>query len=157
MTIMFTMIVGWLSGTMVIKNARLKSKNKRRTFTYCLAPWSCNGLVYVRREEETVDVTDSCFLIIWYKNYHLRVSFGLTWPKSNKMVDFIYQLVNFLGWLKETPEHLKTQEICNEAVQMEPCTMTFVPDHFKTHDMCNKAVCMEPLLLKHVPDHLKTH
>ena len=76
--------------------------------------------------------------------------------KSNKMIDSIYQLVNVLGLLKEAPEHLKTQEMCNEAVQMEPYSLAFVPDHFKTQGMCNKAVCMEPLLLKYVPDYLKT-
>ena len=65
------------------------------------------------------------------------------------MIDLIYQLVNVLGWLKETPEHLKTQEY------LEPCSLAFVPDHFKTQEMYNKAVCMEPLLLKYVLDQLK--
>ena len=74
--------------------------------------------------------------------------------KSNKTIDLIYQLVNILGWLKEISEHLNTQEMYNEAVQMEPCSVAFVPDHFKTQEMCNKAVCMEPLLLKYVLDHL---
>ena len=36
-----------------------------RTPAYCLAaPRSCHGLVYARRQEEVVEVTDSCFEII---------------------------------------------------------------------------------------------
>ena len=72
------------------------------------------------------------------------------------MIDLIYQLVKVAGRLKRTQEHLKTQEMCNEPVQMEPCSLAFVPDHFKMQEMCNRAVRMEPLSLKHVSDHLKT-
>ena len=38
------------------------------------------------------------------------------------------------------PEHLKTQEMCNEAVQMDPWALRYVPDHFVTQEMCNEAV-----------------
>ena len=36
------------------------------------------------------------------------------------------------NWIKEIPDHLKTQEMCNEAVRMEPWSLKFVPDHLKT-------------------------
>ena len=41
-----------------------KSLNKRRTPAHCLASQSCDGLVHVRRREEALEVTDSCFKII---------------------------------------------------------------------------------------------
>ena len=66
-----------------------------------------------------------------------------------------YRLASVSGRIVTIPDDLKTQEMCNEAVQMEPCSLVYVPDHFKTQEMCNTAVCMEPLLLKYVPDFLK--
>ena len=54
------------------------------------------------------------------------------------------------------PEHLKTQEVCNEAVQSDPGTLKYVPDHLKTQEMCNEAVQGDPWALKYVSDHLKT-
>ena len=75
--------------------------------------------------------------------------------KSNKMIEFIYTLVNASGRIRGVPGHLQTHEMCNEVVQMEPYFLAYVPNHFKMQEMCNKAMCMEPLLLKYVPDHLK--
>ena len=46
-------------------------------------------------------------------------------------------------WIKEIPDHLKTQEMCNEAVRMKPWSLKFVPDWYKTQEMCNEAVRME--------------
>ena len=57
--------------------------------------------------------------------------------------------------VKEIPGHLKTQEMCNEAVHMEPYSLEFVPEHFKTQDMCDKAVRMEPCSLEFVLENLK--
>ena len=31
-------------------------------------------------------------------------------------------------WIRETPDNLKTQEMCNKAMHIDP----YVPDHFKT-------------------------
>ena len=42
-------VINDLSGTMVMKNARLKSLNKIRVNAYCLASIKILGLVYVRR------------------------------------------------------------------------------------------------------------
>ena len=44
------------------------------------------------------------------------------------------------NWVQEIPNHLKTQERCNEAVYMEPYCLLHVPDHLKTQEMCCKAV-----------------
>ena len=38
-----------------------KSNNKGRTLIHCLASQSCDGLVHVRRREEEIEVTGSCF------------------------------------------------------------------------------------------------
>ena len=51
--------------------------------------------------------------------------------------------------------HLKTQEMCIEAVRMKPRSLAYVTDNFKTQEMCNVAVRMDACLLKYVPNHLK--
>ena len=59
-------------------------------------------------------------------------------------------------WIREIPDNLKTQEICNEAMRIEPYSLAFVPDCFKTEEMCDKAVEIDPFILWYVPDYLKT-
>ena len=84
-------------------------------------------------------------------------------------------------WIKEIPNHLKTQEMCDEAVCMEPDSLAYVPDHLKTQEtykeimrimpdemhftlsliaskqeMFIKAVEVDPWHLYGVPDHFKT-
>ena len=51
---------------------------------------------------------------------------------------------NFPGWTKEIPGYLKTQEMCDKAVRMEPYSLEFVPDHLKAQEMCNEATCDNP-------------
>ena len=50
-------------------------------------------------------------------------------------------------WIIETPNHLKTQEISNEAVDMRPYSLVYVPDRFKTQNMCDENVRNKPFLL----------
>ena len=38
------------------------------------------------------------------------------------------------------PYHFKTEEMCNQAVEVDPWQLTDVPDHFKTQEICDKAV-----------------
>ena len=40
--------------------------------------------------------------------------------------------------------HLKTQEMCNKAVEEDPYQLGDVPDHFKTHEMANQAIRNNP-------------
>ena len=47
-------------------------------------------------------------------------------------------------WIKEIPGHLKTQNMCLEAVRIEPFSLAYVPDDFKTEEMCNDAVEKDP-------------
>ena len=43
---------------------------------------------------------------------------------------------------KETGQH-KMQEMCSEAVHIEPRSLVFVPDHFKRQEMCDDVVWRE--------------
>ena len=54
--------------------------------------------------------------------------------------------------LKYIPDHLKTQEMCDEAVDIGPRLLEFVPDHFKTQEMCDKALRDYLFSLRLVPD-----
>ena len=47
--------------------------------------------------------------------------------------------------LEFVPDHLKSQEMCNKAVEEEDqCQLCNVPDHFKTQEMCDAAVNEDP-------------
>ena len=59
-------------------------------------------------------------------------------------------------WLREIPEHLKTEEMCNEAVAQFPYALYYVPDYLKTKEMCDDAVDNNPAVLFLVPDRFKT-
>ena len=58
-------------------------------------------------------------------------------------------------WIREILDHLKTRDMCIEAVRMEPRSLAFVPGRFKTQGMCNEAVAHNPYSLDHLPDHFK--
>ena len=49
------------------------------------------------------------------------------------------------------------QEKFNMRVRRAPDPSEDMPDHFKTLEMCNKAVEAGPCLLKFVPTHFRTH
>ena len=55
-----------------------------------------------------------------------------------------------------TPDQFKTQEMCNEAVRIEPRSLAFVPDWLKTQEICNDAICNNSYALRFVPGHLRT-
>ena len=59
-------------------------------------------------------------------------------------------------WIREIPDNPKTQEMCKEAMRIEPYSLAFVPDCFRTQEMCEKAIEIDPFILWHVPDNLKT-
>ena len=91
----------------------------------------------------------------------------LKWPAHGVSIKFdprpgprawinMFLFANVPEWIKEIPGHLKTQEICDETVLMEPYSLEFVPGRLKTQEMCNEAMCREPNTLKFVPGHLKT-
>ena len=55
-------------------------------------------------------------------------------------------------WIYDVPDHLKTQEICNEVVSTYPCLLEHVPDHLKTQQMCDKAFREDTFSLQYIPD-----
>ena len=42
---------------------------------------------------------------------------------------------NVPRWIREAPGYLKTREMCDEAVRVEPFSLEFVPDCLKTEDV----------------------
>ena len=62
----------------------------------------------------------------------------------------MYLYATAQGWIKEIPDHLKTQRLCDEAMCINPYSLQFVPqfvpwllkyvrDQYKTMKMCEKA------------------
>ena len=43
-------------------------------------------------------------------------------------------------FLKLIPDDLKTQEMCNEAIEKASWLLQYVPLHFRTQEMCSRAV-----------------
>ena len=63
---------------------------------------------------------------------------------------------NVPRWIREIPDRLTTEEICDEAVWIEPRSLSFVPNHFKTEGLCIKAGRRDPYALDCMLDNLKT-
>ena len=42
--------------------------------------------------------------------------------------------------LWRVPNHFKTQEMCEKAIEEDPWALRFIPDHFKTKNICEKSV-----------------
>ena len=58
------------------------------------------------------------------------------------------------SWIVAIPDHLKTQEMYNKAVDIEPLSLVYVSNRFKTQEMCDKVVHSKLCMLLFVPDHL---
>ena len=58
--------------------------------------------------------------------------------------------------IREIPGHLKTQEMYEEAVWIEPHSLAFLPSHFEREGLFIKAVRRGLYALDYVPDDLKT-
>ena len=58
--------------------------------------------------------------------------------------------------LEFVPGHPKAQEMCNEAVHINPLLLVYFSDHFNTEEMCKEAVSNKAYTLRYVLDHLKT-
>ena len=61
------------------------------------------------------------------------------------------------SWIVTIPNHLKTQEMCDEAVRKNSLSLAYVPGCFKTQEMYNEAVKNKLCMLLFVPDHFWTH
>ena len=54
--------------------------------------------------------------------------------------------------MRYVPDDLKTQEMCNKAVEGDPWQLGDFPNHLKTEEMCEKAVEDQPETLQYVPN-----
>ena len=61
-----------------------------------------------------------------------------------------------LPLLKLIPDDLKTQEMCNKAVEKAPWLLYDVPVRFRTLGMCSRAVEKYLHPFRFISDHLKT-
>ena len=61
------------------------------------------------------------------------------------------------GWVLEfVPEHLKSPELCNIAVNDGNWVLGFVPEELRTKKLCEIAVEKNGWQLQHVPEEFKT-
>ena len=44
------------------------------------------------------------------------------------------------------PDRFKTQKMCNEALEVDPCQVYDVPDYLETQEMCDDAVGGDSIL-----------
>ena len=58
----------------------------------------------------------------------------------------------FPRWIIEIPDHLKTHEMCKEAMRINPPALSYVPDHLQTQEIVRIDQCY----LEFVPDQFKT-
>ena len=66
--------------------------------------------------------------------------------------------------LEFVPDRFKTGEMCNEAVEVHPCTLwhedpyilKLIPDHVKTKKMYNEEMCNNLAAFFFIPNHFKT-
>ena len=65
-------------------------------------------------------------------------------------------LSNVPCWIKEIPNHLKTQEMCDEAVHLNSLSLAYVPDRLRTQEMCNEIMRTMPDAFHRIPDRFKT-
>ena len=78
-------------------------------------------------------------------------------PDHLKTQEVCNKMVEGDPWLLgDSPDHLKARGMCEKVVEDEPGTLEYVPNHFNTQRICERAVENEPDTLKFVPDHFKT-
>ena len=81
------------------------------------------------------------------------IVFFIEWICAQQSID---SKVELTSWIITIPDHLKTQEMCNEAVRINSLSLAYVPNHFKTQGTCNEVVHNKPCMMLFVPDHLIT-
>lgn len=82
-------------------------------------------------------------------------------PTDKLTEDMVKYFVNFIKCgkfsLNFVPEHLKTAEICELAVENADWSIQFVPAHLLTLEMCNKVILNNPHLIAYIPEHFRAH
>ena len=98
-----------------------------------------------KRQKNYAHEHETFLCLVTDKNFFLSIKFD---PHL-----ILRAQINITSWIITIPDHLKTQEMCNEAVRTEPLSLTYVPDCFKTQEMCNNAVRNKLCMMLFVPDH----
>ena len=76
-------------------------------------------------------------------------------PDHLKTQEVCKEAVSNGSRLSFVPDQYKTQEMCNEVVHAMPKAFLWIPERFKTQDICKKAVEKDSGMLKYVPGHFK--
>ena len=62
-----------------------------------------------------------------------------------KMIEGLGHLLsNVPFWIKEILNHFKTQEMCDNALEINPLSLAYVPDHHIIPEMCNEIMHTMP-------------
>ena len=69
-----------------------------------------------------------------------------TLEMCERAIEKYRQVIEFI------PDYLKTQEACEKVAEKYPYNLAFIPDYFKTQEMCNEAVQKRQCLLEYIPD-----
>ena len=61
-----------------------------------------------------------------------------------------------IGYIKDIPERLLTQEICNDLMEYSITGFRFIPQKFMTEEICHDAVIFDHRMIEYVPVKLIT-
>ena len=60
------------------------------------------------------------------------------------------------SWIVTIPNYLKTQEMCDQAVDTNPLSLAYVPGQYKVQEMCNNVAHNKLCMLLFVLDYFWT-
>ena len=67
---------------------------------------------------------------------------------------FVWDPDENISRMRWVPNKYKTQQICNETVEEDPCIFQLVPDQYNVQEMFYEAVKEEFKILQYVPGHI---
>ena len=74
-------------------------------------------------------ISDNCFKLSDTKITAL--GYIVTSPRPKALINMSLLEITPV-WIRDTPDNLKTREMCNEAMRIDPYSLTIVPDCLKT-------------------------
>ena len=74
-------------------------------------------------------ISDNCFKLSDTKITAL--GYIVTSPRPKALINMSLLEITPV-WIRDTPDNLKTQEMCNEAIRIDPYSLTIAPDCLKT-------------------------
>ena len=64
----------------------------------------------------------------------------------------ILTIVKNTEMLRSVSDHLKTKNMCKNAVKKFPFVIKYVPDQYKTNEICDKVIIENGRMLGFTPD-----